>query len=166
MTLKELAKRCLVVTYPLLGALPPKTQKLMENRFDATTASLVSATAEFIMGFSVFFMLLNGVFTNAFLRHVTLSGTMVLGFTAFAAMEGIFRIFYIVLGRGTVIGSVLYWVIFTPIDAAAKAIKRFAVRIPKRKKMTEHEKKKKQTDENFKKFIEYGMDNPSLTFAR
>ncbi|MFH0889518.1 MAG: hypothetical protein V1836_00030 [Candidatus Aenigmatarchaeota archaeon] len=166
MDAKELSKRCLAITYPLLGALPAQMQMSMENRFNATVASLVSGTAELILGFSALFMLLNGVFTESFLRYPTLFGVAVLSFTAFVALEGLFRIFYIVLDKGNATGSVLYWVVCTPSHTVSSAIRWLAMRIPKPKKMTGKERIEKEKADNFKKFIEYGMDKPSLSFAR
>lgn len=166
MDVKELAKRYLPITYPLLGALPAQMQMSMKNRFNATVASLVSGTAELILGFSALFMLLNGVFTESFLRYPTLFGVAVLSFTAFAALEGLFRIFYIVLDKGNATGSVFYWIVRILSYAAGNAIRWLVIHIPKTKKITKKEKTEKEKADNFKKYIEYGMDKPSLSFAR
>jgi len=155
----------LAITYPILGALPSKMQKRMGDGFNATVGTLVSGTAEFIVGFSLLFMLVNGVFTSYFILSSGVLSVFVLAFLLIVTVEGLYRIFFVILDKGDSKGSVLYWIV-PVLHGIGYTISSLLDKIPKPKKMTEEERKQKEIAENFKKFIEYGMDQPAGGYSR
>ncbi len=154
----------LAVAYPVSGGLPAKVQKGMANGFSPTVASVVSGTFEFFFGFSLFFMLLNRVFTSSFVLTSGALQVAVLGFLIFLMAEGLYRVFSIILEKTDSMGSVLYWVLHEPAKTVSRLAKTFAEGIPE--KPTDGEKKQKEIADNFKKFIDYGMDRASLSWGR
>ena len=137
----------------------------MANGFNVTVASMVSSTAEFIIGFSLLFMLMNGVFTTYFMLSSSMFSVAVVSSLLFLIVEGLYRIFFIVLGKGDAKGSVLYLFILV-FHELGYIISNLAKKIPKPRKMTEEEKKQKEIADNFKRFIEDGMDQASSDYSR
>ncbi len=156
----------LLLDYPLLGAMPADKQSSIKNGFSPTVASLTSATAEFIVGFSLLFMLLNGVFTGYFILSSSVFSVFVKIVLFGMVFEGLYRLFFIISGRGHAAGSVFYGFLALFAETVSDFLSWFNNKTPKFVKLTPEEKKQKEISENFKKFIEYGLDNPSLTWAK
>ncbi len=156
----------LVIAYPVLGGFPAATQRSMGGNFRPVVASLVSGTSEFFAGFSLFFMLLNRVFTSSFVLAAGVVQAAILGLLIFFMAEGLYRVFSIVLERTDSIGSVFYWVLHGPAKTASWLLSALKEGIPEPKRLADEEKKQKETADNFKKFIEYGMDRASLSWGR
>ncbi|MBI4167489.1 MAG: hypothetical protein HY515_00890 [Candidatus Aenigmarchaeota archaeon] len=153
----------------LLGAMPADKQAEIGNGFNPMIASISSGFAEFLIGFSLLFMLLNGVFTNYFLLSSSLFSLAVKALLFAITFEGAYRTFSIILGKKQSAGSVFY----TVLEVLSAWFSMFFLwvnklggMIPKTKKITPEEKKQKDIADNFKKFIEYGMSQPGLTWER
>ncbi len=152
----------------LLGAMPSDKQMAMRNGFNPVVASLASAMAEFLTGFSLLFMLMNRVFTDYFALSSSLFSLAVKALLFSVAIEGVRRTFSIVLGKRQSAGSVFY----TALEVLSSLVSMFFLEISKlrnriqTKKITPEEKKQKDIADNFKKFIEYGMDQPGLTWSK
>lgn len=161
--LKELK---LAFDHSALGSLPADKQTAISNGFNPVVASLASAMAEFLIGFSVLFMLMNGVFTGYFTVSTSLVSLSVKVLLFVIAAEGLYRTFSIILDKKQSVGSVFYTaleILSATVSSLFEAVLRV---IPKPKKPTPEERKQKEMAENFKKFIEYGMDQPGLTWER
>lgn len=163
-TIIEEAK--IALDHSLLGSMPSDKQTAIRNGFNPVVASLASAMAEFLVGFSILFMLLNGVFTNYFLLSSSPLSFGIKALLFLIAFEGLYRVFSIVLGKKQSAGSVFY----TSLEILSAGVSRFFMMlesmIPKIKKPAPEDKRQKEIAENFKKFIEYGMDQPGLTWSR
>ncbi|MBI1972017.1 MAG: hypothetical protein HYS53_01825 [Candidatus Aenigmarchaeota archaeon] len=156
----------LALDYPMLGSLPADKQRAMQDGFNPTVASIASGAAEFLAGFSLLFMLMNGVFTEYFLLSSSVFSQLVKLLLLSAVIEGLYRVFAVVLGKRQSAGSVFY----TALEVFARVFSKLFVllraKAPKIKKLTLEEKKQKEIAENYRKFIEYGMDQPGLTYER
>lgn len=150
--------------HALLGSMPSDKQMAIRNGFNPTIASISSAAAELMIGFSLLFMLMNRVFTDYFALSSSLFSLAVKALLFAIAFEGVYRIFSIVLGKKQSAGSIFYSVLDFSATLFVKIVKLRSM-VPKIKIGVE-EKKQKEIAENFKKFIEYGMDQPSLTWER
>ncbi|MBI3413395.1 MAG: hypothetical protein HY051_04945 [Candidatus Aenigmarchaeota archaeon] len=164
-----LAEMRLAIDYALLGSMPPEKQSVVVN---PTVSSLSSAAAEFLIGFSLLFMLMNGVFTEYFVLSSSLFSISIKVLLFVLVAEGLYRTFSITLGKRQSAGSVFYTMLVILYAAVSKIfsfVRKSLPSNPFRKKLdqkTLEEKKQKEIADNFKKFIEYGMDNPSLTWER
>ncbi len=156
----------LAVSYPVLGGFPAAAQRSMGGSFRPVIASLISGTFEFFVGFSLFFMLLNRVFTSSVVLATGIVQVVILGLLVFFMAEGLYRVFSILLERTDSMGSVLYWVFRESAKTASWLGAAFVEGIPRPKRLTDEEKKRKEIAYNFKKFIDYGMDKASLSWGR
>ncbi len=167
--------------------MPSDRQAAVGNGFNPTIASLSSAMVEFLTGFSILFMLMNGVFTNYFLLSSSPFSLLVKALLFSVAIEGVYRIFSIVLGKIQSAGSIFYSMLEFSAILFVKIVKlrsmvpnnlfrtkvcyanraqETSVSCEKLDQKTPEEKKQKEIAENFKKFIEYGMDQPALTWEK
>ncbi len=152
--------------YPLLGALPADKQNSIKNGFNPAVASLVSAISEFIIGFSLLFMLMNGVFTDYFALSSGPFSFFVKALLFTMAFEGLYRLFFIISEKGNAAGSIFYGFLAELSTGVSGFLAWVGNKTPKIKKLTPEERKQKEIAENFKKFIEYGLDNPGLTWEK
>ncbi|MBI4177186.1 MAG: hypothetical protein HY516_02365 [Candidatus Aenigmarchaeota archaeon] len=150
--------------YPLLGSMPSHKQEAVRNGFNPVVGSLTSAAAEFFISFSLLFMLMNGVFTSYVMLSQSWFSLLTKALLSAAAAEGLYRTFLIISGRTRSVGSVFYDALELVSAGVSKFFAAFVIGLAI--KQTPEEKKQKEIAENFKKFIEYGMDNPGLTWEK